>query len=230
MVEATVSNETREQIRARIKQRFVQTFNTMDQHEIKITEEDGNVEVRQSWDETTNVMMAFGEQKVVQGLMPDDFLRFFETWETVGAEANSSIDSIEKVGTDEGVDTMKVIANAPWPLSNRVMFSTRYLELNQDGGHMALFAAAGNERYINDPAIFTEKERKDLVLAVAHLTGWWVKPVKDESGTVTGSHMLYFSQVDAGGNIPTFVQNSQGPKTALNSIKGAVAWAKKNKQ
>ena len=53
--------ETREQIRARIKARFVETFETMAEHELKITEEDGNIEVRQSWDDASNVMMAFGE-------------------------------------------------------------------------------------------------------------------------------------------------------------------------
>ena len=165
----------------------------MEQHEIKITEEGGNIEVRQSWDEVTNVMMAFGEQKLIPDLVPDDFLRFFENWDTVGAEANDTVESIEKVGTDEGVDTLKIVAKAPWPISNRVMFSTRYLELNQDGGHMMLFCGNGNQRYIDDQAIFTEKERKKLVLAVVHLSGWWVKPVKDESGAVVGTHMLYFS-------------------------------------
>ena len=33
----------------------------MSEHELKITEEDGNIEVRQSWDDASNVMMAFGE-------------------------------------------------------------------------------------------------------------------------------------------------------------------------
>ena len=57
-----------------------------------------------------------------------------------------------------------------------------------------------------------------------------MKPAKNEAGEVIGTHMLYFSAIDAGGSIPTFVQNSQGPKTALNSIKGAVAWGIKNKK
>ena len=165
----------------------------MDQHELKIEEEGGNIQVRQSWDEATNVMMAFGEQKVIEGLVPDDFRAFFEQWDQHGAGANDTIDTIDKVGTDEGVDTMKVVAKAPWPLSNRVMFSTRYLEMDQEGSHMILFSAAGNERYQNDANIFTEKERKKLVVAICHLSGWWVKPVKDDSGATIGTHMLYFS-------------------------------------
>lgn len=110
-----------------------------------------------------------------------------------------------KVGSDEGVDTMKIVAKAPWPISNRIMFSTRYLELDVDGGHMMLFCADGNERYTNDEGIFTAQEKKKLVLAHVHLSGWWVKPVKDEAGNVVATHMLYFSQINAGGNIPTFV-------------------------
>ena len=51
MVEANPQQETREQIRTRCKTRFVQTFDTMDQHELKIEEENGNIEVRQTWDE-----------------------------------------------------------------------------------------------------------------------------------------------------------------------------------
>ena len=82
---------------------------------------------------------------------------------------------------------------------------------------------------MDDEAIFPAKEKKKLVVAMVHLSGWWVKPAKNEAGEVIGTHMLYYSAIDAGGNIPTFVQNSQGPKTSLNSIKGSVAWAKANK-
>ena len=230
MVEAaSPATESRDQIRARIKERFLTTFETIENHEMKTEEEKGNIQVRQSWDEATNVMMAFGEQKVIEGFTPDDFRPFFENWDTLGCDANATLESVTKVGSDNGVDTMKVVASCPWPLSNRVMFSTRYLELDQDGGHMMLFCTDGNQQYMEDENIFTAKEKKNLVVATVHCSGWWVKPAKNDAGETIGTHMLYFSQIDAGGNIPTFVQNSQGPKTALNSIKGTVAWAKANK-
>ena len=139
--------ETREQIRNRIKQEYVDTFATMDQYELKIEEEGGNIQVRQHWDEEKNVMKAFGEQKCIPGVTPDDFRAFFENWDTVGASANETIESIVKCGTDEGVDTLKIVAKAPWPISNRIMFSTRYNEFDVDGGHMMLFCGAGNDRY-----------------------------------------------------------------------------------
>lgn len=78
MVEASNQTETREQIRARIKAKFMSTFGEMANHELKIEEENGNIEVRQTWDETTNVMMGFGQQKMIEGIVPDDFRVFFE--------------------------------------------------------------------------------------------------------------------------------------------------------
>ena len=83
---------------------------------------------------------------------------------------------------------MKVVAKAPWPISNRVMFSTRYLEMNnEDGSHMMLFCSDGNDDMPNNPAILTPQEKKKLVVATVYLSGWWVKPVKDESGAVVGT-------------------------------------------
>ena len=75
------AGETRDQIRERCKTRFMTTFETMDQHELKIEEENGNIEVRQTWDEETNVMMGFGQQKMIEGIVPDDFITFFNDWD-----------------------------------------------------------------------------------------------------------------------------------------------------
>lgn len=130
---------------------------------------------------------------MIQGVVPDDFKPFFENWDTHGAAANDTVESITKVATDGGVDTMKVVAKAPWPISNRVMFSTRYLEFDVDGGHMMLFCSAGNEAMADNPEILTPKEKKKLVVATVYLSGWWVKPAMDASGAVIGTHMQYFS-------------------------------------
>ena len=138
-------------------------------------------------------MMGFGTQKVIADIVPDDFRVFFEQWESHGAGANDTIESIDKVGTDNGVDTLKIVAKAPWPISNRVMFSTRYLEMDLDGGHMMLFCSAGNDAMVDNLEIMTAKEKKKLVVATVFLSGWWVTPIKDESGAVTGTNMKYFS-------------------------------------
>ena len=198
MVEAApasgaASTESRAEIRARIKSKFVEMFGTMDQHELKINEDNNNVQVRQSWDESVNTMLAFGEMKVIEGLTPDDFRTYFEQWDTLAVDSNKTIQSCEKIGTDDGVDTLKIIAKTPWPLSNRIMFSTRYLEFDVDGGHMMLFSGDANQRYIDDTNIFSAKERKDLVIAHVYMSGWWVKPVKDGDGNTVGTNMLYLS-------------------------------------
>ena len=86
---------------------------------------------------------------------------------------------------------MKVVGKTPWPLSNRVMFSTRFIELDVDGGHMCLFSADGNGRYVEE--CMTAKEKKDLVVAHVFVSGWWVKPIRDAEGNVTASEMLYMN-------------------------------------
>ena len=97
---------------------------------MKIDEENGNLQVRMSWDESVNTMICIGVQHMIEGLVPDDFRAFMENWDQIGNDANKSIISAQKIGTDDGVDTIKVLAKTPWPLSNRLMFSTRYLELD----------------------------------------------------------------------------------------------------
>ena len=109
-----------------------------------ITQEDGNIEIRQAWDAESNVMQVFGEAKVVSDLVPDDFKTLFENYETHAVEANATVKAAYKIGTDEGVDTIKSVVNAPWPVSERVMFCTRYLDLDQDGSHMILSSSDGN--------------------------------------------------------------------------------------
>lgn len=88
-----------------------------------------------------------------------------------------------------------------------------------------MLSGDGNEQYTDDQTIFTPQERKKLALGHVHISGIWVKPVKNEAGVVTGTHFLFFNMFEAGGNVPTFVQNKLGPKSALDQIKGTIKWA-----
>ena len=154
-------------------------------------------------------MINYAECKVCEGIVPDDVKPFFLEYEQYGAAANDTLESITVIANEDGVKTMKFIAKLPWPLSNRVMFSSHYLELDQeDGSHMMLFSGDGNGGYANDENVMTAKEKKKLVVAHTYVSGWWAVPIKDDSGAVTGCRMLYFASIEAGGNIPTFVQNS----------------------
>ena len=231
MVEAANVRETKAQIGERTKERFKEIFSTFEQHELKITEDNGNLEVRQSWDTENNVMKVFGKQRRVEGLVPDDFRPFFENYEQHGAAANDSVEMIEKLCTDsEGFDMFKCHVHAPWPISNRIMFSTRFMWFSEEEGHMLLFCSDQNEDVMADETKFTAQERKKMVVAICYCTGWWVKPIKDESGAVVATEMLFLNNTQAGGMIPQWVQNSLAPRTAEDSIKGTVQWAQTNKQ
>ena len=45
----------------------------MEEHEVKLNEEDGNVQIRQTWDDATNTMVNFGVCNLIPGLVPDEF-------------------------------------------------------------------------------------------------------------------------------------------------------------
>ena len=63
MVQAAIgvnSTESRAEIRARVKGKFFEMMSTMDQHELKIEEEGGNIQVRQTFDDNVNCLLAFG--------------------------------------------------------------------------------------------------------------------------------------------------------------------------
>ena len=67
------------------------------------------------------------------------------------------------------------------------------------------------------------------MLATLFFSAWEVKPVKDADGKVIGTHAYYAYKAEAGGSIPTFLQNYQGPKTANDSLRGAVKYLREKK-
>ena len=184
--------------------------------------------VRQSWDDETGVQLAFGEMKRIEGVTPEDFRPYIEQWETDGIESNRNIKRGGKVATDNGVDTIVAEINAPWPVWNRIMFITRYMELDVDGTHMMLTCSDGNQQYLDDPNIYTEHDKNNFVLAHMYANGCIVRPVI-EDGNIVATNLILMQQVDVGGSLPTWVQNMEGPKTVRNTIKGAVWWVKNQK-
>ena len=98
---------------------------------VKIEKDKGNVQVRQSLNDTKKVMANFAEQKVFDGIVPDVFKPIFDNWVTPRAGTNNTIETLSRIGSDYGVDTMKVVANVPWPISNRIMFCTNFEKLKE---------------------------------------------------------------------------------------------------
>ena len=77
-----------------------------------------------------------------EGIVPDDFRQYFERWEEHGPAVNASIKCAEKIDAKNGDDLLKIVIETPWPLWNRVMYCSRYLEMDlEDGGNLMLFSS-----------------------------------------------------------------------------------------
>ena len=77
---------------------------------------------------------------------------------------------------------------------------------------------------------FSEKDKKNYVMANQYVGGWIASPIKDESGEVVATHLKYVNSSSANGNIPQFVQKSEGPKTAIKPIIGTIKWVKESQK
>ena len=93
---------------------------------------------------------------------------------------------------------------------------------------MCVFSCTGNEEI--KKKYFTAEDEKNFVLATQFGGGWIASPIKDGSGTVTGTNLKYFNSSDAAGNIPQWVQKSEGPSTAVNPVIGTIKWVRENKK
>ena len=133
MVQAQ-EQETREIIRQRLKFRFIETSQEMENYAVTMEKEDGNIQIRNSWDYDSNNQVTFGECKLLRGYKPADFKSYIQNYETLASTTNNSIESSELITTDNGVDTIKLVMKVPWPCWSRVFYVTRYMELDMEDG------------------------------------------------------------------------------------------------
>jgi hypothetical protein len=134
-------------------------------------EENGNIVMRAVFAGTTGMTMVT-EIKVINNLYPDDFKYFIENWGTVAPKLNPQLASITLLPEVEGYGTAKSVANAPYPLSNRVSFTARYPQVNyREHEHIFVVSSLGLDRIISQN--LTEKEKNDLVIATVFIGGWW---------------------------------------------------------
>ena len=111
------------------------------------------------------------------------------------------IDSIDELEPVQGYNVTKTTANAPWPLSKRIIFAARYLCLDHEPNHHVLLVA---EKGSESRAVFTEKDAAEFALARCYIAGWSFQPVY-EGETLVGTRIFYVTCADAGGNVPTSV-------------------------
>ena len=171
-------------------------------------------------------MTLIGEVPLARGLIPEEFKYFIENWPVAAKQVNSMIDSIQELEPVQGINVTKTTANAPWPMSKRVMFAARYPCIDyEQNHHVLLVSGKGAESRIN----FTEQDAADFALATCHVAGWSFQPVY-EAENLVGTRIFYVSAADAGGNVPTSIQNMIGPKQCKSTIESLLALITKRQQ
>lgn len=159
------------------------------------------------------------EVPLVRAVMPNEFKYFIENWLVAAKEINTMIDSIEELEPVQGIKISKSVANAPWPLSKRVVFAARYPCLDyKPNEHVFVMSEKGAESRIN----FTEQDAKDYALGKVFVAGWSFQPVH-EGEKLIGTRIFYLACADAGGNIPSSMQNLAGPKQAKTTVDNLIA-------
>merc|ERR1712083_457776 len=227
MEESSSSVLSRAQIGQQLMETAVAMFEKAADLPVVIQKDKGNVTVRQTWD--GDKMVSVAEAKVVEGLIPADFKAFFERWHEVGCEANDILKESTLVDEVEGLKVCKIIVKTPWPIWNRCLINTFYPFFDrEDGSQIFFFSCNGNDELKEKH--FTKKDKKNFVLALQFVGGWIISPIKDEAGNVTGSNLKYLNSSDAKGNIPQFIQKSEGPKTAVQPVVGTIDWIRKQKE
>lgn len=142
------------------------------------------------------------------GFSTAEFKFYIQDWLNTAKSVNPMIERIDRLEDVEGYEVMRQVANAPWPLSNRVVFVARYpcIDYAQDE-HLMILSERGTESRF----VWSEQEEKDFALAHCFLAGWNFAPALDSSGDEIGTNIFYISSADAGGNIPQALQNKAGP-------------------
>ncbi len=79
-------------------------------------------------------------------------------------------------------------------------------EKRLDGSVLFIGGSVGNEDYVKKYA----KEIGSDVVAICHLSVTEASPIKDASGKVVGSHVLYVLDTDVSGTLPDFVKSAIG--------------------
>ncbi len=70
------------------------------------------------------------EVPLVAGLVPNDFKYFIENWVECIKSVNTMLIEVVDLQPVQGVPVARSIADAPWPLSKRMMYTARYISVN----------------------------------------------------------------------------------------------------
>ena len=161
--------------------------------------EGGNIQIRQMRDGED--IITIGEFKKIDGLVPADYKMFFDAWGPASVEINDTCLRVDEVDQEDGHKVVKMELKFPWPLWNRLMILTLYPRYDQENDEQIFFFAShGNDAM--KAKHWTETDEKNYQYATQPIGGWILTPLKDEAGTVTGTHMWFINCANVGGNIP----------------------------
>jgi hypothetical protein len=114
-------------------------------------------------------------------------------------------------------------------LTDRVMVHWKYLKLDRSPNeHMLITSEEDNDELL-EKHFHGTKDEKSFVLARTFLCAYWIKPVY-EGQQIVGSTIRYMFSGDIGGSVPAMVQNTVGPKTAFDSVKGLIDYVEKKRR
>ncbi|CAB9525970.1 expressed unknown protein [Seminavis robusta] len=195
------------------------------------------IHVRTSFDGDTMVSVA---EACHPDHDPDEFVEFLENFGAAFPQVNPMARNVQHLeGDAQSCQGVKSVLEFPFPLRNRIMLHWKYLRLHrgcsspkqqkqqQQHEHMLILSEQGNQELLQKH--YTPSEQKDYVLARTFLCVYWIKPLRcPQTGNIRGSSIQYAFSGDTGGNIPAWVQNQVGPKTALDSVQGLLDYVGRN--
>ena len=221
-----IEQEEGEKIASSLERRVERVFESADKCEVAISRQGGNYEVRSHFEGDDRRMICFCNVKET-GLMPDDFLPFMENFSSVWVDAKPNLEEVTVLESADDREGLKLVISMPFPLQDRCMFVYKYFVNRDDDEYMIILSNFDTETLLEKHV--TEEDAENYVIAQNFLQGYWVKPIRDEGGKVTGSGLRYFFSCDVGGLVPQFMQQSILPKYSLDSAKHLIEYIEEQK-
>ena len=112
----------------------------------------------------------------------------------------------------------------PVMTSDRSIIQAFYpIERKEDGTLIFISGSTGNDPYVNKYA----KEIGSDVVATCFIAYAEVIPIRDESGKVVGSRVIWILNIDVAGQLPDFIKKEIG-KAQCAGLDNIVEYCKKN--
>ena len=151
-------NTDMKQIEQELQEQFFRIVKNRSDYKVAVDE--ANLKVSTFFDDSK--MSIITEVPCVQGVPPEQFKYFVDNWLDCVSHMNPLIKEVKELEPVQGIKVGRTLAEAPWPLANRVTYVARYpIKDYKDDEHLIMLSQRGAESRIQ----MTEQEKKDLALA-----------------------------------------------------------------